>query len=96
VWRTGAGVPRNVVLRIRSDRYLIPTVSPGHGRDDSGNGTQPQQSSHQRHRRLVALGLASIARVTTDRFSLHGQLLIAISGAFGREGLRVSRGGQHG
>ena len=112
MWRMGAGVPRNVVLRIRSDRYLIPTVSPGHGRDDSGNGTQLQQSVHQRRRRLVALGLPSIAHcpqtlaqdgvrgritdVATDRFSLHTQRFIAISGAFVHEELRVSSGGQHG
>src|SRR5262249_10913459 len=67
---------------------------------------------HQRHRRLVALDPSSIAHcsqtlardgvhggitgVATDRFPLHGQLLIAISDAFGREALRVSSGGQHG
>ena len=84
----------------------------GRGHSDSGNGAQLQQSSHQRHRRLGALAPPSIALcrqtlaqdgahggitdVATDRFSFHGQLRIAISGAFVREGRRVSSGGQHG
>jgi len=63
----------------------------GYGRSDSGNGAPLQQSGHRRHRRLIALGLPPI-----HRFSLHDQTLIAISGAFVREGRRVSSGGQHG
>ena len=129
----GAGVPRNVMLRSRSERYLVPAdrhrgeagdffvratcdsiagahdstprgldiggsgagtsrfPATGCGRHGSRNGAPLQQSCHRRHRRLIALGLPPI-----HRFSPHDQTLIAISGAFGREGLRASRGGQHG
>lgn len=73
----GAGVLRDV-LRIRSDRYLVPTnrhgvsgagtssapaaASPRYGRHGSGTGAQLRQSGHQRNRRRVALGLALVAR----------------------------------
>jgi hypothetical protein len=99
-------VPSDVVLRIRSSRYLFPAsrrggksgdflvratcdsiagasdptprklgvgasgagtlsipaaVSPMYGRCDGGTGAQLKQSGQQRHRRLVALGVPSIA-----------------------------------
>jgi len=101
----GLGVPRDAVLRIRSNRYLVPT-------NRHSGGPRLQQSDHRRHHRLAALGLPSIAHcpqtlaqdgvrggitdAATDRFSPHGKPLIAISGAFVRERLRVSLGGQHG
>jgi len=104
----GASVSREVVLRIGSDGYLVPTK-----RRNSVPGAP--SCSNQAIDGIVGGSLAACDRsravrvrlapdgargattdVPTDRIFLHRQQVIAISDAFVREGLRVSQGGQHG